>query len=248
MRKVRRGTAVAGLCALALLAALNLVDGLGVLGWIAGIAAAGTTNVLLARGLDRRGISRVHPPNGITLTRAMLVAGVAALVADGALGRLHTTAVVTLATVALVLDALDGLVARRTEGGVTELGARFDMEVDAFLILVLSCFAAPIVGAWVLAIGAARYAYGAAGWILPWLRSPLPARYWRKVVAAIQGIVLTVTASQLLPTLAIDLALGGALALLAESFGRDVVWQWQGRRAVARRGPDTATLALAGSR
>jgi phosphatidylglycerophosphate synthase len=236
------------LCALALLAGLDLVDGLGALGWTAGIAAAGTTNVLLSRGLDRRGISRVHPPNGITLTRAMLVAGVAALVADGALRPAHTAAVVTLATVALVLDALDGLVARRTEGGVTELGGRFDMEVDAFLILVLSCFAAPIVGAWVLAIGAARYAYGAAGWVLPWLRSPLPARYWRKVVAAIQGIVLTVAASQLLPTLAIDLALGVALALLAESFGRDVVWQWQARRAAARRRPDTATLALAGSR
>jgi phosphatidylglycerophosphate synthase len=239
---------IAAACALVLLAGLDAVDGLGPLGWLAGIAAAGTTNVLLSRGLDRRGVSRVHPPNGITLTRAMLVAGVAALVADGAMRTTHTTAVVALATVALVLDAVDGLVARRTEGGVTELGARFDMEVDAFLILVLSGFVAPLVGLWVLAIGGARYAYWAAGWVLPWLRSPLPSRYWRKVVAAIQGIVLTVAASQLLPTLVIDLALGAGLALLAESFGRDVWWQWLGRRAFARRGPDTARFALAGTR
>ena len=248
MRTIRLGTVIAGVGALALLAGLDVLAGLGLLGWLVGIAAAGTTNVLLSRGLDRRGVRRVHPPNGITLTRAMLVAGVAALVADGALRSAHVTAVVALATVALVLDAVDGLVARRTEGGVTELGARFDMEVDAFLILVLSGFAAPIVGAWVLAIGGARYAYGAAGWIIPWLRRPLPSRYWRKVVAAIQGIVLTVAASQLLPTLVIDLALVVALALLAESFGRDVWWQWSARREAARRGPDTATLALAGTR
>ena len=34
-----------------------------------------------------------------------------------------------------------------------------------------------------LAIGAARYAFLAAGWSLPWMREPLPPRYWRKVVA-----------------------------------------------------------------
>ena len=47
------------------------------------------------------------------------------------------TALVTLSTVALVLDAVDGQVARRT-GTATPLGARIDGEVDAFLILLLS--------------------------------------------------------------------------------------------------------------
>jgi phosphatidylglycerophosphate synthase len=244
---VRRGTAIAGAGALALLAGLAVVAGLGPVGWLVGIAAAGTTNVLLSRGLDRRGIRRVHPPNGITLTRAMLVAGVAGLVGDDAIGVAHTAAIVTLASVALVLDALDGLVARHTEGGVTEFGGRFDMEVDAFLILVLSGYVASLDGLWVLAIGAARYVYGAAGWVLPWLRSPLPQRYWRKVVAAIQGVVLTTAASGLLPAIVIDVALGIALGLLAESFGRDVWWQWSGRRLPARR-PSARRLVLAGSR
>ena len=98
---------------------------------------------------------------------------------------------VTLTVVALVLDAVDGWVARRT-GTASAVGARFDMEVDAFLIFVLSVYVAQSVGAWVLAIGAARYAFVAAGWLLPWLREPPPPRYWCKVVAAIQGIVLTV--------------------------------------------------------
>ena len=95
---------------------------------------------------------------------------------------------VTLAVVALALDAVDGWVARRT-GTASPLGARFDGEVDAFLILVLSVYVARSAGAWVLAIGAARYAFLAAGWLLPWMREPLPPRYWRKVVAATQGIV-----------------------------------------------------------
>ena len=73
------------------------------------------------------------------------------------------------------------------------------MEVDAFLILVLSVYVARSVGPWVLAIGVARYAFVVAGWLLPWLREPLPPRYWRKVVAAIQGIVLTVAAADVLP-------------------------------------------------
>ena len=48
---------------------------------------------------------------------------------------------VVLAAVALVLDGVDGQVARRT-GTVSALGARFDMEVDAFLMLVLSVYVA----------------------------------------------------------------------------------------------------------
>ena len=63
---------------------------------------------------------------------------------------------VLLASVALALDAVDGRVARRT-GTVSALGGRFDMEVDAFLILVLSVQVARDHGLWVLVIGAARY-------------------------------------------------------------------------------------------
>ena len=133
---------------------------------------------------------------------------------------------------ALVLDAVDGYVARRT-GTATAFGARFDMEVDAFLIAVLSVHVAPTLGWWVLAIGAMRYAYVAASRPLPWLRRPTPPRYWAKVVAAIQGIVLTVAASQLLPDGVSRAALVVALLLLVESFGRDVVWQWRHREGPA---------------
>src|SRR2546421_710168 len=86
----------------------------------------------------------------------------------------------------LLFNAVDGWVARRTRTAGA-LGARFDGEVDAFLILVLSAYVFRSAGVWVLAIGLARYAFLAAGWPLPWMRAPLPPRYWRKIVAALQG-------------------------------------------------------------
>ena len=87
-------------------------------------------------------------------------------------------------------------------------------------------YVARSIGVWVLAIGAARYAFLAAGWVLPWLREPLPPRYWRKVVAATQGVVLAIAAADVLPPALSQAALVAALVLLAESFGRDVWWLW----------------------
>ncbi len=169
------------------------------------------------------------PADWVTLTRATLAVGVAALVIASFSGPIPVALLVSLAAVALALDAVDGWVARRT-GTATELGGRLDGEVDAFLILVLSVYVARSAGVWVLAIGAMRYAFLVAGYVAPWLRVPLPPRYWRKVACAAQGIVLTVAAAGVLPQGVADVALAGALILLAESFGRDVVWLWGKRR------------------
>jgi len=189
---------------------------------------------------------RVHldAADRVTATRAALAVGVAALTVAGFFGEPRVAALVAISTVALVLDAVDGYVARRT-GTETAFGARFDMEVDAFLIAVLSVHVAPTFGWWVLAIGAMRYAYVAAGRLLPWLRRPTPPRYWAKVVAAIQGIVLTVAASRLLPDSVAGVALVVALLLLVESFGRDVVWQWRHRLDPAKVGADSVRPAPA---
>jgi phosphatidylglycerophosphate synthase len=173
------------------------------------------------------------PADRVTLGRTTLVGGVTTLVADSLTRSEPAAVLVPLAAVALSLDAVDGWVARRT-GTVSAFGARFDMEVDTFLILVLSGFVARSLGGWVLAIGLMRYAFVAAGWVVPWLRAELPARYWRKVVAATQGVVLVVAASGLPPRPAAVALVALALALLVESFGRDVGWLWHHR---AVRGP-----------
>ncbi|MGH3284550.1 MAG: CDP-alcohol phosphatidyltransferase family protein, partial [Streptosporangiaceae bacterium] len=153
------------------------------------------------------------------------------------------TALVTLSSIALALDAVDGQVARRT-GTATALGARFDGEADAFLILVLSIFVSRDYGGWVLVIGAARYALLLAGWLMPWLAAPLPPRFWRKVVAAVQGIVLTVAVSGVPSRLVGMIAVAAALLLLAESFGRDVIWLY--RTGAGPRTRRAARIAVAG--
>lgn len=211
-----------------LLCALAGTAGPGLLGGLAGLACLLACNALLAHGLARAGRSALRPADRITLVRATLVAGVAALVAGSLRGPVSVAALTTLAGCALALDAVDGYVARR-DRGCTEFGARFDMEVDAFLILVLSWYASHQFGDWVLAIGAARYGYLLAGWLLPWLAEPVPPRQWSKVVAAIQGVVLTTAAAGLLPRLVTGTAIVVALALLAESFGHQA-WVLARRR------------------
>jgi phosphatidylglycerophosphate synthase len=215
---------------LTLLAGLNTTVGLGLAGWLAGIAFGAVTCAALTRGLHRSGAHDLGPADRVTLARATLVGGVAALTADSFHRHAPVVVLVTLTIVALMLDAVDGQVARRT-GTASALGARFDMEVDAFLLLVLSAYIARPIGVWPLAIGAMRYAFVAAMWALPWMRGTLPPRYWRKVVAATQGVVLVSATADVLPQPLMIAALVTALALLTESFGRDVRWLWQHRLA-----------------
>ena len=227
---------VTGLIAqVVLLAVLAGTAGLGAAGWTVGIACAVTMAAALARGLARAPGERLGPASWVTLARATLAVGVAALAADSFTHDTPVALLVTLAAVALVLDAVDGWVARRT-GMATELGARFDGEVDAFLILALSVYVAPECGAWVLAIGAARYLFLAGEWLLPWMRAPLPPRRWRKLVAATQGVVLTVAAAGVLPRALTQALLLAALALLAASMGQCTWWLWRRRRRRPRAG------------
>ena len=228
MLRLRSGLVVGVIAHLALLGALDLTVGLSVLGWTVGLASGVVTTAAVAQGLTLSGADAFGPADLVTLTRAVLACAVAALVGDSFVRQSVTAALVAIAVVALVLDAVDGWVARRTRTA-SAFGARFDGEVDAFLILVLSVYVARSVGAWVLAIGAARYLFAAAGWALPWLRAQLPARYWRKVVAATAGIALVLAAADVSPRWLAFAALALALTLLAESFGRDVWWLWRTR-------------------
>jgi len=223
---ILRASVLGMLATAALLGVVSATAGLAVAGWIAGLAAGSAAAALLGAARLRSDQPSVHPADWVTLTRAVLAAGVAGLVADSFSRPVPVTATVTLSIAALVLDAVDGQVARRT-GTATPLGARLGGEVDAFLILLLSMAVSQTYGAWVLVIGAARYALLLAGWLIPWLAAPLPPRFWRKVVAAVQLIVLTVAVSGLLDRLVGMMVVAGALLLLAESFGRDVIWLYR---------------------
>lgn len=126
---------------------------------------------------------------------------------------------------ALALDGIDGYLARRYRQE-SELGARFDMEVDALLILILSVAAAMLdkAGAWVLLIGLMRYLFVAAGWVAPYLSADLPPSMRRKFVCVVQVSVLCLI---LVPAITAPVSAylaAAALAMLAMSFAIDIVY------------------------
>lgn len=187
--------------------------------------------------VSRIGASHPHarfgPANTLTLIRLMLaclLAGFAAdlLVGDGGS---QPWLLFALATAALVLDGLDGLAARAS-GLASAFGARFDMETDAFLILVLCVLALALgkAGPWVLAGGVMRYAYVAAGTVWPVLTGPLPPAWRRKVIAVLQGGVLTALLMPIITPPLSSIAAAVALLLLTYSFGIDIVLLIRARR------------------
>ena len=166
------------------------------------------------------------PANWVTLCRATLVLSMAALIPQPEiLLDAGYWWIIGVTTVAMVLDGVDGRVARRTSTA-TAFGARFDMELDSFLMLVLAALVwrSGRVGPWVLLLGLPRYLFVAAGWLWPWLRAPLPETMRRKAGCVIQGAALLVCLGPIVPP---DLASGVAtvtLVLLASSFMVDIVW------------------------
>ncbi|WP_432153746.1 CDP-alcohol phosphatidyltransferase family protein [Streptomyces tricolor] len=231
--RLQQETAVGAGVQVLLLALLGSAIGMGPAGWLTGLAFAFATWAVLSRAVHRSRLRSFGPANRVTLGRSTLVGGVTALVADSFASTPPVTLLVALTAVALLLDGVDGKVARRT-GTSSALGARFDMEVDAFLILVLSVYVSTQLGPWVLLIGGMRYGFVAAARVAPWLTAPLPPSFARKTVAAIQGVCLLVAGADLLPrpaNLAIVLL---ALGSLVWSFGRDVRWLWRTSRTPVR--------------
>ncbi len=198
--------------------------------------AAGGLYLAVAAGVltavaDHHPHRRFGAANGVTLVRAVLACLIGGMIVIEGEPPGGDWAAPAAALVALALDGLDGRMARR-HGTASRFGARFDMEVDALLLTVLSVLvvASGKVGAWVLLIAAARYLFVAAGALWPWLRGDLPPSQRRKAVCVVQGVALTLC---LLPPLGAALAgplAAAALALLAWSFGADTCWLWRQSR------------------
>ena len=194
---------------------------------------------LLTMGAAMVGLRRHHPfdrfgpANRITTLRAMLVSLVAGAVGEPGVPGLAWAVVVT-ALAATVLDGADGPAARRS-GMASAFGARFDMEVDALLVLVLAVLVWRFekAGPWVMASGLMRYVFVVAGWALPWMRHALPPATRRQTVCVIQMLgLMAALAPWVSPPLGSGIAAVSLLAL-AWSFGVDVRWLWYHREGVA---------------
>ncbi|RIK11870.1 MAG: CDP-alcohol phosphatidyltransferase [Acidobacteria bacterium] len=225
-----RGVPAVAILQVVLLTALGVLLRWGVPGWVAASVSLAVVDVAAARLARSYRVVALGPADVVTLTRVALSCGVLAVVVEHWAERAPgasapVSAVAVLGAVALALDGVDGRVARATRTG-SPFGGRLDGEADAFLLLVLSLPVAAAFGWWVLVIGLARYVFAAAGLVLPWLRAQLPFRYWRKVVTATAGVALVVATVDVVPDALARAGLVVALALIAESFARDVWWLW----------------------
>lgn len=223
--------------------ATALAAGLHHLGAIPGPGAALALTVLIliavtvgvwapvagrARGLG--------PANRVTLARAILVAGLAGLlpypdrIAD------HGWLLLGVAILALLLDGVDGWIAR-ARAVATDFGARFDMELDALFMLILCglIWSLGKVGFWILLIGLMRYLFFGAALFLPALRQPLAPSWRRKAICVIQIAALIFCLAPIVGTTLATAVAALTLALLTASFAIDV------RRLLVTPAVDTET-------
>jgi phosphatidylglycerophosphate synthase len=173
---------------------------------------------------------RFGPANQVTTVRAALVALVAALAGQPPQPAIAAAAA-AIAVAGTAIDSLDGWLARRS-GMTSEFGARFDLEIDALLILVLAILVwrHDKAGAWILLSGLLRYLFIAGGVLWSWLRRPLPPSRRRQAICVVQiaGLILALLPSMRAPVAASIAA--ASLSALMYSFAIDTLWLWRNAR------------------
>jgi phosphatidylglycerophosphate synthase len=229
---VKRRALRFGLAGLAGLGVIQLCRMSGLPGGTASwVAASGGYALIMAAFLMLMQRSyphlRIGSCNVVTALRAALAF---ALIAPLLAGEATGPTVALLAMLGMVLDGVDGWLARRT-GLVSAFGARFDIEADAILALVLTLhlWAGRDLGPVVLVLGLPYYLFIAAACILPWLSAPLPPAFRRKVICVVQLAALIALQFQQVPAEAAFWAISLASALLLWSFVVDIIWLWRRR-------------------
>ena len=115
----------------------------------------------------------------------------------------------------------------------SRFGARFDMEIDALLILALAILTWQHgkAGPWVVLSGLLRYLFVAAGWLLPRMRRPLPDSRRRQTICVIQVVALIVGLEPFVAPVVSEPIAGAALLTLIYSFAVDTRWLLSDRAA-----------------
>jgi len=173
---------------------------------------------------------RFGPANQVTTARAVLVALIVGAIGERASPAVAASAAgVSLAVT--MMDGVDGWMARRSRMS-SRFGARFDMEIDALLILSLSILVWENgkAGSWVVLSGLLRYVFVAAGRLLPQMRQPLPDSRRRQAICVVQVAGLIIALEPFVTPPASELIASAALVALACSFAVDTVWLLSDRR------------------
>ena len=168
--------------------------------------------------------------NTVTTFRAAIVSALAALLIVetqlpvGPVSEPFAWFVAGLAVFCLSLDGFDGWLARR-QGTASRFGARYDMEVDAALALVLAglVFMSGKTGVAILGLGLMRYLFLAAAEVFPVLKGELAPSMRRKTVCVLQIAILCALATPVFSSPVSDAIAWTGFAALLYSFGVDIV-------------------------
>lgn len=242
LRSAAWHVAVATLLCLALATGLRLALGLDMAYVAKAVAVFVIGSLLFASALRRdHPFAVVGPANRITMARGVLTASIAGFL-GASVDPAAALAIVGIGLVSLILDGFDGKLARST-GLESPFGARYDMETDAFLILLFGLLAWQLdkAGPWVVLSGLLRYLFVASGWVLHWMRGALPPSRRRQTVCVIQIAVMLAVLLPFVSYPVSDLLSAATLALLGWSFAIDVAWLWRARSVQAGSTPGTAT-------
>jgi phosphatidylglycerophosphate synthase len=227
------GAAFAVLAAASLLLQETLALG-NSFAWRAALVFGAACALALGSLRTRHPFATFGAANQVTTVRAVLVALIAGLLSESSRAAVAATAA-CLTLLVCVLDGLDGWLARRT-GMTSEFGARFDMEVDALLVMILSLLAYQYgkAGMWVLASGLLRYGFVAASWLEPALARPLFPSRRRQTVCVMQVAGLNLAIAPFVSPSASSMLAAAALGCLGYSFAVDVIWLLQRRDSPVR--------------
>jgi hypothetical protein len=199
-------------------------------------AVGGWVPALLASlALVRRVPLAASAADRVTLARAVLASGCAAIAAMVSTGFVpaRTWLLLGLAVPTLLLGAGQRFVARPSSS-TSAASARLDLQLDGGVLVILSVAAAPVVGTWVLLVGALRYLFVAASRVRPSLRATLPTGAFRRTVAALQGPALVVVVAPFVPVRAATAVAAVALLLALVSLGGQALRLERHGRALRR--------------
>jgi len=158
--------------------------------------------------------------NAVTSLRFVLSSSVGVVPAS-----VPTWALGAMTLVLFALDGLDGFVAKR-RGEASAFGAYFDMEIDAYFVLLagLALFQRGRYGAWILVAGLLRYAYVVALALVPARRGDIPRSTWGRhaFTVLMLGLALGMVLGEPFGTVVTALGCG----LVTASFARSFYWSY----------------------
>ena len=167
----------------------------------------------------------------LTISIVLLTASIASS-RDAAIFRVfyNESTFIILALISLLLDGLDGFIARRYND-TSKFGELFDQESDNFLMFVLSIslYINKDIGLYVFLIPAYRYIFITLMTKYSWLKNTLPDSILRKSVCVMTTLLMIISHEVYFNEFIFNFIINLALFIITFSFSKDIIWLYRNK-------------------